>query len=306
MTQRLVISCLTGLIFLVGPVSWAEVSPRPSFLESAQYNLRYSDPGANLFEDKQLAAEDNAESSFSGYSERPGSKSPAKAFLMSLLVPGLGQFYYGSKTKAAAFLAVEAGSWLLSSKYNKKGDEITAEFEAFNRAHWSQAEYERYLSYAYSEYVQSGEIDDDWITETEISHHLPDTRTQQYYEMTGKYNQFSWGWDDANLGGLTLGDYDSNNPPPRLDIAHASSARRLFYEERRHAANIQFDHGKKMIAVAMFNHLVSAFEAYFVTKHKNNEKPSDGNVFGRLGVKPSLKSIYVPSDTPYLKVSYSF
>ena len=39
-------------------------------------------------------------------------KSPQKAFLLSLLLPGAGQFYTESKTKAKIFVGSEASLWI--------------------------------------------------------------------------------------------------------------------------------------------------------------------------------------------------
>ena len=39
-----------------------------------------------------------------------------------------------------------------------------------------------------------------------FTHHLPATKTQQYYEMIGKYDQFRYGWSDTDY---LIGKYDS-------------------------------------------------------------------------------------------------
>jgi hypothetical protein len=39
--------------------------------------------------------------------------------------------------------------------------------------------------------------DNQWVR---FSHHLQEGHTQQYYEMIGEYDQFSWGWDDYDGG----------------------------------------------------------------------------------------------------------
>jgi hypothetical protein len=44
-------------------------------------------------------------------------------------------------------------------------------------------------------YWSSG--DKQWV---HFSHHLDEGDTQQYYEMIGEYDQFSWGWDDYEGG----------------------------------------------------------------------------------------------------------
>jgi hypothetical protein len=228
-------------------------------------------------------------------------KSPGKAFALSLLVPGLGQYYYGSRVKPFVFLGVEIAAWALEFKFHGQGDDITTEFEEFNRAHWNREDYEqKYLLWVYQK------SDDDSIHEQEISHHLPDTRTQQYYEMTGKYDQFSWGWDDANIDGREIDDYGVSDPPPKTIDRVPDSPRRLWYEERRHDANSKYTAAKNMIAVAMVNHLASAFEAYFVTKSRNNAGSQADTEFSRLAVRADLRSTYARYDTPYMRLTYRF
>ena len=99
-------------------------------LLKVRYNLVNADiHEAPVFElSDDFAAEDP-----SGSKSGSGYKSPAKAFILSLAVPGLGQYYYGSKIKPLVFLGVEVTSWVLYFKWNSEGDDITAEFEAFNR-----------------------------------------------------------------------------------------------------------------------------------------------------------------------------
>ncbi|MEA2031152.1 MAG: DUF5683 domain-containing protein, partial [candidate division Zixibacteria bacterium] len=142
-----------------------------------------------------VAASLNSDSSFNVEIKNDDSRvdslkhrSPAKAFFMSLVVPGAGQFYNKSKLKSIGFFGVEVASWLLYSKWHSEADDMTDEFEKFNRDHWSEEDYDTLLSWTY------GQTDDELVDAVEISHHLPDTRTQQYYEMTGKYDQFAWGW----------------------------------------------------------------------------------------------------------------
>lgn len=250
----------------------------------------------------------------------PEYKSPGKAFIFSLVVPGLGQYYSGSKWKPLVFLAVEVFGVSQALKYHSDGDELTGEFQAFNRKHWnvdkypnpggddSLSAYEAYLLYAY------GTLDPDSLDSDErigFTHILPDDLTQQYYEMTGKYNQFSWGWDDARLGevwetGETLEDLILDG---RVDIAMndfiPQSPNRLIYENKRNDANTQYDKGMKMVFVVMGNHLISAFEAFFATKRHNNRLKYDQD-FSNIDVKPSIRSYNDWKDTPYVTLSYKF
>jgi len=230
-------------------------------------------------------------------------KSPIKAFLLSAVLPGAGQFYLGNRLKALVFLGVEATAWGFEAKLRGQGDTRTDEFEQFNRDHWIQSNYEDYLAWNYG-----GIRDDELIHVTEISHHLPKTRTQQYYEMTGKYNQFSWGWDDANYDGNYLENYDAINPPPTItnEVFAPVSVRRVAYEGMRHDANEKYDQARKMVAVAIVNHLVSGFEALFAANRYNKQVASNDTEFARLDFQASLKSYSANRDTPFVQLSYKF
>ena len=238
-------------------------------------------------------------------------KSPFKAFILSLAVPGLGQWYYGNRWKPFAFLAAEAGAWYLHGHYNSRGDEITDEFEAFNDAHWSQTSYEDNLEWTYGWRDDDSSNTDPDCNCPEISHHLPDTKTQQYYEMTGKYDQFAWGWEDAALeDGRTLDSFDVNNPPPRVYPSQEStvpkSSMRTFYNQLRGDADVQYDRSTKMLYVVIANHLISAFEAYLTTNSINEGLDKDPSEFSKIRITPELRSYHTWKDTPFVRFSYKF
>jgi hypothetical protein len=238
-----------------------------------------------------------------GSSKPPGAKSPLKAFALSMLVPGAGQWYNGSKSKAVVFFATDVALWGLQFKWHAEGVDMEEEFEAFNRKYWSRDRYEQqYLLWAY------GEIDDHLITASEVSHHLPDTRTQQYYEMTGKYNQFAWGWVDAILDGTTLDDYNEGNPPPRIinDATTPDSPLRVKYETMRSDANNKFEDARRMIMVSILNRVISGFEAYFSTGRRNEAARQLGEIPKRLDVRASLETYNSRRDTPMLHVAWRF
>jgi len=233
-------------------------------------------------------------------------KSPAKAFVLSMFVPGLGQYYNGSKVKAAAFLGIEAAAWIFQFKWRADGNRLTKDFEAFQEKNWSEARYSRYLQEVY------GRSDDDSISATEVSHRLPDTHTQQYYEMTGKYDQFSWGWDDATLNNHGFQYYaDTGTFVKAVYPDVPTSANRNQYETMRYNANQKFSHARKMIMVALGNRLVSAFEAFISAKKSQIKGPASGTgkgdpEFSHWKVQGKLKSVYARYDTPYLRVTYGF
>jgi hypothetical protein len=218
-------------------------------------------------------------------------------------------------------VGVEAFTWSQALSYDSKGDDLTAEYEAFNNEHWLRGRYDEYLMGNY------GSLRPDTLPDTledgsarpgypfrEIIEVLPDTRVQQYYEMTGKYDQFAWGWDDARLDGTTLADYNAGSPPPRITGPSLTplSANRDKYETMRDDANKKFDDARKMIMVSVVNRLVSALEAYFVTKNQADDVPDeefarkDTNLLKQLKFSAKLKSYHSKRDTPYVKVTYTF
>ena len=68
-------------------------------------------------------------------------KSSKRAFLLSALVPGLGEWYAGSKKRGLAFLGAEAalvGMWVA---WKGKGNDIVEEFRAVADEYWDPEEY---------------------------------------------------------------------------------------------------------------------------------------------------------------------
>ncbi len=293
------------LVCLVLPANTIELEQSlfDKKLNEVKYSSSFGDDTQNGFsyQEKQTEEAENWGNQSLQYKQ----KSPTKAFLLSLAVPGLGQYYYGSKIKPLIFVGAEAVSWMMYFKFDDDGNDLTDEFNAYNRLHWSRDDYAAYLNAFW------GVTSDTLINPGDITHHLPTTNTQQYYEMTGKYDQFAWGWDDAVLSknNVTLDDILANpNNFPRIDPDNPesipSSTRRLAYETKRKNANDKFDQAKNMSYVAMFNHLISAFEAFFTTKSHNEDLRKAKNEFARWKVKASLKSFYTKYDTPYLNITF--
>lgn len=210
------------------------------------------------------------------------SKSPLKAFVYSAVLPGAGQYYVGSKWKAALFLGLEAMAWTGHAVYHNKGEERTGEFEDFANAHWSEPRYDDFLESNW------GVRDDELISS--FTHHLPKTKTQQYYEMIGKYDQFVFGWDDVDL------------PPDSQNMPLANSANRLSYMDMRLDANTAYDRATASLVVVMANHLISGIEAALSAKRHNNKVEQFGNRLTVRAVTARLDNNYFPMVT----MTYSF
>jgi len=224
-------------------------------------------------------------------------KNPWLAGLLSLAVPGAGEYYSKSYVKAAVFVAAEAASWIVAYTYNKKGDQQTGDFQAFADQHWSPVRYALWtqdnigvLSYntldpASYDPVPEGHDADchapfPCVTWSELqkmegalqavpangyTHVLPYYGAQQYYELIGKYDQFSRGWDDADLQSIT-----------QADLPLRSNSKRFYqYAEMRAQANNQYDIASTFVSVAVINHIVSAIDAYWSAKRFNSSLHAD-------------------------------
>ncbi len=179
-------------------------------------------------------------------------KSPKKALLFSALVPGAGQIYGGKLLRGAVFLTVEAAlltGYLVSKR---KGGDIEDDFMAYADQYW---DVEAYLVWRnqhsedeiarFTHYLPPG-------NEDERVHLTEDVeKTQQYYEMIGKYDQFRVGWEDY--------PFDSNSPS-YLDSLWVGG-KRLDYMDQREDSNVYLKRAGYVTGAIFFNHIVSAIDA---------------------------------------------
>ena len=203
-------------------------------------------------------------------------KSPKKAFIYSLLIPGWGERYTKSSMfKTILFLGIEAGMWMGYFDFHNEGEKLTDEFEDYADDFWN----EQY----YQDWLVTNDIDEDTLT-----HSLPDSRTQQYYEMIGKYDQFRVGWEDyqenPNL-------YDSVPSPYRDE-----------YNSDRQSANDKLDQANNFIIYSMLNHLLSAFDSALAAKRHNKQKSAEM----WLSVKADMKKYSATESIPIIRLSYRF
>ena len=191
-------------------------------------------------------------------------KSVKKAFLYSLIVPGSGEFYAGSKIKAAIFLGVDVGLWALYFNYHGKGKDKETEYQGFADQHWSEDDYILWLHDEYDIWSDRDKYETDPVTHDSayLSHHLPDTKTDQYYEMIGKYEQFSGGWDDFDT----------------------TSANRESYLDKRRVSNDLLNNAKYAAMFSLGNHILSAFDAALTVKRHNRR----GEKFSQVEFKMRL------------------
>jgi hypothetical protein len=182
-------------------------------------------------------------------------KSPAKAFLLSLAVPGAGEFYNEQKFKAGAFLAVDALLWTGYFIYHKKGSDKEDEYKAYADEHYSWQDY----------LIWWGALPED--NQNEYSHRMPVNDNNvpifnhEYYENIGKYDQFQVGWPGGINHPFIPGDsvYSVTWMPPE----------RATYLDMRQQSNDYFSNATTAVMVSIANHIVSAFDAAIGAKRYN-------------------------------------
>jgi hypothetical protein len=210
--------------------------------------------------------------------DQPGRKSPYLAGALSLLVPGAGEVYCGSYLLGGIFLAAEATGWYFNIDQNRRGDDATTEFEKYADEHWSVVKYAEWLN-NYAKNFKGGEnsktiainpdqslppwqrVDWEALNEVEapiekFSHRLPAHGEQQYYELIGKYLQYSYGWDDK----LEQGDGWSDLSP---------SSRYHQYSGMRGDANSFYNTAETIASLIIVNHLLSAIDAAWAATRFN-------------------------------------
>jgi hypothetical protein len=219
-----------------------------------------------------------------------------RAVLFSAVIPGSGQFYAKSYIKAALFFAFEIGAWAVNISYDKKGDDKVNEFEQYANTNWNEFRYWSYVNWIasnderYNDLPLAREnnilvvsapnggnwylINEDYynanrdellailkdIEKNEFSHRLPADKTQQYFEMIGKYPvQFGNAWIDA--------DFDRNyRGPSNITVKND------LYMTMREDSNRFYDVAQYGLMVALVNHVASAIDAGFTARNYNRRQ----------------------------------
>jgi hypothetical protein len=199
--------------------------------------------------------------------EGTAKKLPGRALLLSAVIPGMGQFYAGSKLRGAVFLTLEVAGWTAFGIYQAKGKDKENEYQDFADQHWSRDAYWSAVDSIAVKYGWAGgdvrnanweELVNNYLPQN-FTHELPSTNTQQYYEMIGKYlTQFGYGWDDAMATDTTdyfSGYFTDNNPKN--------------YNQIRYDSNQLLDRATVAVELVLVNHVISALDAAFLVRRQN-------------------------------------
>lgn len=183
--------------------------------------------------------------------------------ILSVLVPGAGEFYAKSYVKAAIFFGVELLSWGAFAMYQIKGDNQTDKFEDYADQYWSVWQYAGWLvseGFEGAGGINPNEPDKNILRQqimecerVNFSHTLPEYGSQQFYELIGKYQNFQAGWTN-------LAHVPTKNPGPYWYETYKDAVF-INYSIERQKANDYYDYAKTGIIVVVLNHILSAADA---------------------------------------------
>jgi hypothetical protein len=191
-------------------------------------------------------------------------KSPKRAFLLSMLLPGAGEFYAGSKKKAAIFFGIEAAAAGLYFSWNGKGNDVEDEFRAVADEHWDVEAYMAWRSTtrairnnSFTHALPCSSSVDSYLETGKFSG-CSSSEVQQYYELLGKYDQFVAGWDDLKdeRTGNPIGAYTEID-----SVENVVSELRLDYEVQRDDSNKYLKRATNIAGLVLVNHVISAIDA---------------------------------------------
>lgn len=213
-----------------------------------------------------------------------GLKSPYLAGILSAAIPGAGEVYTKNYFKAALFFLIEGTAIYLQNYYNKKGNDQTILFKNFADENWSVVRYAEWLNQWATELggtanisinpdeslkpwqrVNWDELNSAERTIREFSHTLYPYGHQQYYELIGKYPQYSQGWNDSKFA---KGEYSIPG-----EYYFDTKGNFIYYSKLRGKANDYYNYANKALLVIISNHIISLIDA-IISAHRYNDNLS--------------------------------
>ncbi len=257
----------------------------PMFVSLAQEN--HSEVFSGILNlDSKIALENSQQINLGDQNLMINKKSALASAGLSLLIPGAGQFYNTDYWKTAIFLAVEVAGITSAIVYNKKGDDQTNHFQDIADKNWSVNRYAQWsldnaqrlnpgisdseIKTFHDNMFSNGSVNWSQLNSLEsaiglqsssgYSHRLRAFGEQQYYEMIGKYEQFTPGWADFKE--------DPNNP---FTFGDPVTAMFKSYSHQRGIANNFYSISRTAVIIVILNHAISALEAAWTTNRFNRK-----------------------------------
>jgi len=236
---------LTGLILfhcIQVPAQASQSADSTKIIPSADNQTKQMDQG------KTAPEADSPAGSGKNADLRKNKKSVRKAFFLSLLVPGSGEYYVGQKSYTKGFAAAEVVIWS-AALYNKyQGDMRRRDYIAY-AAHQSGSNPDRtddmYYQSVYEWPNSTWYNEDQWRQARDLYPYDP--AAQQAYVADKLYSsEDSWDWQN----------YDQWYYYRGLRVKSRNALHRISYS----------------VGAAVLNHMLSAVNAARLAKHFNKQK----------------------------------
>jgi len=177
------------------------------------------------------------EKEFGEFTSEGERKSPARALVLSLLLPGAGQYYTESKTKAGIFVGAEVSLW--------------AGFFAFRSVgSWKKTDYQNY-AVARAGINPDGKDDDFY-------------ERLVFYDNRDEYNQLTRLFNGPQAPVYPESDF--------WDWEWDSQASQSKYRDLRNQSKTAYRRSVYLVGVAALNRIVSALDAFRGAKKYNRKK----------------------------------
>jgi hypothetical protein len=190
---------------------------------------------------------------FDPTNRRPARKGPSlkKAMMLSMLFPGAGEYYAGSKFKGQVFMGIEAALWAGFIGYRVYGG-------------WKKEDFKSYAA-AHAGVDNNGKSDEfyDWIG---------------FYDNRDEFNQF---------GRLFFPDREYLSDSPANDWQWHSESDRERYKNIKDASKIAFRNSSFLLGMAIVNRVISGIDTYRTVKAARKKVSSISQVGEyRIKIKP--------------------
>lgn len=196
------------------------------------------------------APDDVAGNAVDSPSARPSARN---AFLMSLALPGLGQFYASgwdpvslTSARGVGYAAFEAVGWMQYDDNRDRGWNKQVEYRKYADANWHWKENPCLIPTAFRDSLP-----------------LPSLQNEadflEFYEDIHKLPKWICGWDDYPTEVFTSGAGVEETPM------------REFYSELRREQNDLLTKSRRWKTAIIINHIVSAFDAYFTVRSRGSD-----------------------------------
>ncbi|MBN1479960.1 hypothetical protein EH223_18690 [candidate division KSB1 bacterium] len=162
-------------------------------------------------------------------------KNRGKALFLSLLVPGLGQYYAEARTKGAVFLGMEIGLWLTYSGFKAYGNWRQNDYETFAASHAGV----NLTGKDHTYFIDVGNFDNIY------EHNEYRLRQRYFYKYYQDTEFWYWDWD--------------------------SKANMEKFDQLRVSADTANNRAQFVLGMIVANHLISAIDAVW-SVHKYETK----------------------------------